>query len=117
MSPWCWQLCGSPALAGRGTAQHLDDARPGRGGGVVRQRIDREEAVRHDLAVGHRCGHLAEAAHDEQRDMVAPGIPVVEEYAVQLWRLGNVDIAFFTQLARDRLRQCLANLDPAARQV
>ena len=58
------------SLAG-GAAEHFGDAGAGRGRGLVGQRVDGEEAVRHDLVVGHRRRHLAEVAHHEQRDMVA----------------------------------------------
>ena len=57
---------------------------------------------------------LAEIPHDEQRHMVAPGIAIVEVHAVQARRRAKLDIALLAQLARDRLRDCLAGLDPAA---
>ena len=49
----------------------------------VRQRIEREEAVRDDFTIGLRRAVLAEVAHDVQRHMVAPRRPLVEEHAVQ----------------------------------
>jgi len=73
--------------------------------------------VLHDLVAGHRRRGLSERPHDEQRNMVAPGVPVVEEDSVQPRRLADVDIALFAQLARDRLDQRLAGLNPAARQM
>ena len=60
---------------------------------------------------------LAKAAHHVERNVIAAGNAVVEEQAEQLRRLGRLDIALLPQFARERLRQGLARLDPAARQV
>ena len=70
------------------------------GGGFVRQRVRCEEAVRDDLAIGHRRRHLAERAYHEHRDMIAAGGPIVEKNSMQLRRRGHLDVAFLEQLAR-----------------
>src|SRR5215467_1886697 len=49
----------SPAFTDRGTAQHLDDARAGGRRGVIWQFVEREKAVRNDLAIGYWLGDLA----------------------------------------------------------
>ena len=101
----------------RRLSHRLDDAGAGCRRGVVRQLVEREEAVRDDLMVGDRRRDLAEIAHHKERDVVAPGIAVVEKYAVQRGRTDELDIAFLAQFPRQRLRDRLAGLDPAARQM
>src|SRR5262249_418772 len=83
----------SPSLADRRAAEHLDDARARCGGGVVGQRIEGEEPVRDDLMVRNRRGRLTERPHDEERDMIAPRIAIVEEQAVELRRPHPFDIS------------------------
>src|SRR5215475_1121852 len=107
----------SPPLAGRRAAEHLDDPRPGGRRGVVGHGIDREEAVGDDLVVGKWGRRLAEAAYYEQRNVVAPGYPIVEKDPVQLRRLGQIDVALLPQLTREGLYDRLAGFDSAARQM
>src|SRR5262249_38545630 len=61
----------SPAFADRSTAQHLDDTRARRGRGVVGQFVEREKAVRNDLAIGYRLGDLPKIHQHIDRHVVA----------------------------------------------
>src|SRR5262245_37676760 len=61
----------SPAFADRSTAQHLDDTRTRRGRGVIWQFVEREKAVRNDLAIGYRLGDLPKVHQHIDRHMVA----------------------------------------------
>src|SRR6516165_9957013 len=110
-------LGNSPPLADRRAAEHFDDARARRGGGVVGQRIGGKEAVSDDLAIGDRRRRLAEREHDEERDVIAPGGAIVEENSMQPRRRRHLDVALLAQLPRDGPVERFAGLDPAARQV
>jgi hypothetical protein len=118
------QACGaphhevsSPPFAHWSAAKHFGDARARGGRSIVRQRIEREESVGNDFVVGFRDSRLAERVHYEKRNVVAPGNPHVEEHAMKMRWLCQLDISLFEQLARQRLAQRLACLHPAARQV
>src|SRR5262249_16089975 len=107
----------SPARADWRAAEHLDDVRACRCGGVIRQRIGGKEAMRDDLVVGDGGRRLAKCAHHEERDVIAAGSAIVEENSVQPRRRRHLDVALLAQLPRQRLGERLAGLDPAARQV
>ena len=69
-----------------------------------------------DLAIGNRRGRLAKRAYDEERDVIAPGGPIVEENSVEP-RRRHLDIALLAQLPRDGLGERLAGLDPRRQSV
>src|SRR5215467_11095859 len=106
-----------PALADWCPAEDLDDSGPGRGGRIIRQLVEREEAMRDDLMIGDRRRDLAEVRHHEYRHMIAAGDPFVKEDAVQPGWRRRLDIGLLAQLANERIDQRLARLDPAPRQV
>src|SRR5262245_1780945 len=91
-------LGNSPPLAEGRAAEHFDDARARRRGGVVGQRIGGKETVRDDLAVGDRRRRLAERAYHEEGDVLAAGGAIVEENSVQPRRRRHLDVALLAQL-------------------
>src|SRR5215470_3138496 len=106
-----------PALADWHPLEDLDDPGPGRGGRIIGQLVEREEAMGDDLMIGDRRRDLAEVRHHEYRHVIAAGDPLVKEDAVQPgWRRG-LDIGLLAQLANKRIDQRLARLNPAPRQV
>src|SRR5690349_6926679 len=72
-----------PALADWRPLEDLDDPGPGRGGRIIRQLIEREEAMCDALMIGDRRRDLAELCHHEYRHVIAAGDPFVKEDAVQ----------------------------------
>src|SRR6185369_2986023 len=106
----------SPHVAHRGAIERFGNAVARGAAGIGRQRVGGKEAVPDDFAVRLRQTVLAEVAHDEDRDMVAPRHALVEEHAVQGGPPGEHDVALLEQLARQRLSERLACLHAAARQ-
>src|SRR6185503_9542591 len=92
----------SPQLAHRHAVENLGEARAGGAGCVIRQRAERKKAVLDDLAVGLGQRGLAEVAHDVERDMIAARGPLVEIKRVQLGCGGELDVALFGELTRER---------------
>src|SRR6516162_8949554 len=111
--------CGipSPPLARGGPANHLGNARARGRRSIGWERIKREEAVGDNLVVGSGDCRLTERAHHEQRHVVAPGYPFVEEHSTQVRRIRQLNISLLVELARERREQRLTRLHTAAGQV
>jgi hypothetical protein len=73
--------------------------------------------MRDDLVIRHRRGLLAERAHHEQDDVIAPGDAAVEVDAVQHRRPGQLDIPLLQDFAGECLEHGLAQFHPSAGQM
>src|SRR5262245_46337336 len=70
-----------------------------------------------NLVIGHRRSDLPEVLHHEYRHVVAAGDPLVEEYTVQPGWRRRFDLGLLPELANERIKERLAGLDPATRQM
>src|ERR1700680_3512145 len=73
----------SPPRRHRRAYDRFGNAGAGSGRGIGRQRIGSEEAVRHDLAIGHGRRWLTEIPDLEQRHMIAVRYSGIEEHPDQ----------------------------------
>ena len=112
-----FEVRASPAVRGRGAAEHLVEA----AAGAVRQRagqgVEGVEAGRDDLERRRPRRALAGAAGDEEDDVVAAVADRVPVDVEERGRAGEHQVALLARLALGRLAAGLAEVDRAAGQV
>src|SRR5262245_64345597 len=107
----------SPQLALRLAVEHLGDAAAGGGRHIGWQRVGWERTLLEDLEARLRYGRLPPLAHHVEGHMIARKNREVGVDAEQLRRTRQHHAGFLGELARQRLDDPLAPLDPTTREV